>query len=133
MSDSVLTSMKATLNLDNADESFDIEIVVFINALLSELNAIGIGPAYGFEIADETKTWTEFLGDEMRINMAKSWMYLRLRLIFDPPETGPLTTAIENQATRAYWYLSTFREVQIAPYEPEVLPEIDGGDAEDWE
>lgn len=113
MTESILDSIKAVCNLEADDDSFDQDVIMHINSELSVLNQVGIGPANGFMIEDDSATWTDFLEDEARLNMVKTYVFLKLRLIFDPPQTGPLIAAIERQADMFLYRINLQREEAV--------------------
>jgi hypothetical protein len=110
MADSILTSTKAALGVPESHEAFDTELILHINSVLSRLNALGLGPTQGFRITDKTSTWEEFLGSEYRLDDAKSYMYLRVKLLFDPPDIGFVITAIKEQIQEEEWRLTNRRD-----------------------
>lgn len=81
-----------------------------INTAFSTLNQIGIGPDAGFMIEDASATWDQFLGDDPRLNSVKTYVYLKVRLIFDPPATSFVINAIEKQIEEIEWRLHVKRE-----------------------
>ena len=84
MGDSILGSVKALLGLID-DDAFDTEITVFINTALFTLYQLGIGPSSPYRIEGPTETWSSFLSDTDDLSMIKSYVYLRVRMLFDPP------------------------------------------------
>jgi len=110
MQTSILTSTKKTLGIDATYTAFDADIVMHINSVLATLNQLGIGPAQGFMIEDETAVWADFLGTDPRLNSVKSYVYLRVRLLFDPPTTSYLMESLNRQAQEFEWRLNAFRE-----------------------
>jgi hypothetical protein len=104
--DSILTSIKKLLGPEEDDTHFDPDIVMHINTVFMALNQIGIGPEIGFSISDKTKTWVDYLGTNVNLEAAKSYIYLKVRLVFDPPSSTPLIEAIERQITELEWRLS---------------------------
>lgn len=109
LDESVLDSTKRMLGLDPEDDSFDLEIIMHINSIFFVLHQLGVGPENGFSISDRTTTWSEFIGVE-QINAVKTYMGLRVRLIFDPPATGPLNEAMQRQAEQMEWRLNVHME-----------------------
>ena len=97
MVDSILTSVKKVLGLVESDTTFDQDIILYTNGALSTLNQLGVGPEDGFQIEDASATWTDFQGDDLRLNNVKTFTYLTVRLLFDPPGTSFAITAIEKQ------------------------------------
>jgi hypothetical protein len=109
-SPSILTSVKKILGIDEGYEAFDFDIMIHINSVFGTLNQLGIGPEDGFEIEDATPTWDAFTGGDPRLNPVKTYTYLRVRLLFDPPTTSYLIDATHNQIKEFEWRLSTYRE-----------------------
>lgn len=97
MSESILKSTKAALLLAEDYTVFDPQIIMYINTVFSDLEQLGVGPAVGFQISDATTTWDAFLGTDPRLNNVKTYMYLRVRLLFDPPTTSYQIAAFDKQ------------------------------------
>lgn len=128
---SILSSTKKSLNLAEDYEAFDPDIIMHINSVFSTLNQLGVGPADGFMIEDKETTWDAFLGSDPRLNHVKTYVFLRVKLLFDPPSTGFHTTAIEHQIKELEWRLNVQRE-DTAWVDPELgttlaPPVLDGG------
>lgn len=113
MEASILTSTKKALGLDEADTSFDLDILTFTNAVLSTLNQIGVGPKNGFQIEDKVATWDSFLGDDPRLNNVKAYVYLKVRMLFDPPATSFAIQAMQDQAKELEFRIYTAAEVEL--------------------
>ena len=94
--DSILTTIKKLLGVSEADESFDIDIVMGINTALSSLTQIGVGPPAGFLIQTKTSTWSEFLGTGLDLESVKTYVYLKVKLLFDPPSSSALIDSINR-------------------------------------
>lgn len=107
---SILNSVKKALNLAADYTAFDEDIILHINSVFSTLNQLGVGPAEGFMIEDDDATWDAFLGSDPRFNHVKTYVYLRVRLLFDPPATGFTTAAMERQIEQLEWRLNVQRE-----------------------
>lgn len=110
MSNSILDSTKKVLNLPADYDVFDVDMILHINSVLSTLNQLGIGPSQGFMINGPDETWDAFLGDDPRFNNVKTYVYLRVRLLFDPPTVGYLAEALQKQVTELEWRLNVQRE-----------------------
>ncbi len=95
---SILTSIKKTLGIVDYD-FFDADIIMHINSVFSDLNQIGIGPENGFCIVDETSVWNDFLSDSKQLQNVKSYMLLRVKLLFDPPSNSTVLASYEKQIT----------------------------------
>lgn len=98
MEGSILTTVKKALGLDENYTAFDLDILLFTNSVLSNLNQIGVGPVNGFQIEDKSATWDDLLGTDPRLNNVKAFVYLKVRLLFDPPVTSFAIAAFEEQA-----------------------------------
>lgn len=118
---SILTTVKKVLGIDEEDTSFDLDITLHINSVLSTLNQLGVGPDEGFMIEDKEATWESFLGTDPRVNNVKSYMYLKVRLLFDPPGTSFAIASIENMARELEVRINTFREAEKWEAENPVL------------
>ena len=124
MTDRILESVKKVLGIAPEYLAFDQDIVMHINSAFSVLHQLGVGPDEPFMIEDETATWTEFLGTERGVNSVKSYVYLRVRLLFDPPATSFVLGAMEKQIEELGWRISTYMEGVRHPYvEPVVETE----------
>lgn len=128
MSTSILTSTKKVLGIEADYTAFDVDIITHINSVFSTLHQLGIGPAEGFSIEDDIPTWFDLLGDDPRFNSVKTYVYLKVRLVFDPPGTSYLINALEKQTEELEWRLNVAREGTgwVSPVDTELL---DGGDA----
>lgn len=110
MSDSILNSVKKNLGLMADYKEFDQDVIMHINTAFSTLTQLGIGPEFGFMIEDETAQWFDFLADDLELNSVKTYVYLRVRTLFDPPTTSYHINAIKEQIQEIEWRLSTIRE-----------------------
>ena len=106
MNDSIFNSIKKVLGVAEDYHAFDVDILMHINSTLAILNQLGVGPANGFSIEDETQTWLAFMGDDPRLNLVKSYMALKVRKDFDPPASGFLTNAITAQIDEYVWRIT---------------------------
>ena len=116
MTDRILESVKKVLGIAPEYLAFDQDVVMHINSAFSVLHQLGVGPDEPFMIEDETATWTEFLGTERGVNSVKSYVYLRVRLLFDPPATSFALGAMEKQIEELGWRISTYMEGIRHPY-----------------
>lgn len=129
---SILGSVKKVLGIDSADTDFDVDIVMHINSAFATLQQLGVGPAEGFMIEDATPTWDLFLGTDPRLNNVKTYTYLRVRFVFDPPQTSFHLEAMKEQIREYEWRINAYREETgwVDP-DPEVIEEddlvLDGG------
>lgn len=109
--DSILTSVKGMLGVTENHTNFDVEIIAHINSVFADLAQMGVGPTEGFSIDDKSATWDEFIDDKVLLNSVKSYMQLRLKLLFDPGSIGASTLAsYERQITQWEWRLNVAAE-----------------------
>jgi hypothetical protein len=104
--ESILTSIKKLLGIEESYEYFDSDIIIYINSALMSLAQIGIGPINGFTISDKTTIWNDFIGDRKDLEAIKTYIYLKVRIMFDPPQIGYLIDAIKDQITELEWRLN---------------------------
>ena len=108
--ESILASIKKLLNIDVEDTSFDIDIVMLINGEFMILQQLGIGPEEGFSIQDDTTCWTDYVDDAKLIDTVKTFVYMRVRMIFDPPASSVVADAINNRISELEWRLNVWAE-----------------------
>ena len=116
--DSILDSTKKILGLDPEYDVFDVDIITHINSVFFTLNQLGVGPAEGFMITDNTTPWTWFSEGPSNLNAVKTYVYLRVRLLFDPPQTSFAISAMEKQIQELEWRLNVHREGVTYPWIP---------------
>ena len=104
--DSILTSIKKLLGIAEEYEHFDPDIIMHINTVFMILNQLGVGPEVCFSIEDDTSTWSEFLEDPTQLQMVKSYMGLKVRLLFDPPSNSTHMNAITQSINEFEWRLN---------------------------
>jgi hypothetical protein len=121
---SILNSTKKILGIASDYTAFDLDIITHINTAFSTLTQLGVGPADGFMIEDDTVEWTEFVSTDLQLNSVKSYVFLRVRLLFDPPGTSYLINAYQDQIKELEWRLNTHREetAWVDP-DPEPVPD----------
>lgn len=127
MENSILTSTKKMLNISDTYTDFDLDIITHINSTFSIVGQIGVGPTNGAMIVDSTLGWTDLAMPDDQLNLLKSYMFLRVRMLFDPPTSGFLLTAMQQQIAEYEYRLSYLREilqpiptVQANPYANEM-------------
>lgn len=130
MEQSILISTKKILGIADDYTVFDLDIITHINSAFSTLTQLGVGPLVGFMIEDAEAEWYEFIGDDLRLNSVKSYVFLKTRQLFDPPSTSYLITATENQIRELEWRLNVRREETswINPNPPDLEPGNEYGD-----
>lgn len=110
--ESILTSVKKLLGITEEYEHFDGDIILHINSVFSILQQLGVGDPNGFMIFDKTSKWTDFLvSEDPRLNMVKTYMFLKVKQMFDPAQSGIVTGAYEKQIAELEWRLN----VQVDP------------------
>lgn len=119
MVDSILDSIKQMLGISVDDKNFDAELIIYINGALMIINQLGVGPD-GYFITGKTETWDKFLIDRTDLELVKTCVYLRVRLVFDPPQNSFLVSAIKEQITEYDWRIEISRH-------PEIATEVDNG------
>ena len=105
MEESILTSIKKLLGITDDYTHFDQDIVLQINSAFSTLNQLGVGPKAGFSIHDASTVWTEFINDD-RLNFAKTFVQLKVKLAVDPPTSTALMESYNRQLDELTWRLS---------------------------
>lgn len=110
--DSILVSIKQLLGPSANDEHFDPEIITHINSVFADLNELGVGPSDGFTIEDDTSTWVDFLGSTRKFEAVKSYTYLRVKLLFDPPTSPTVVEAIKRDIDKWEWRLNVAAETK---------------------
>jgi hypothetical protein len=113
MEESILLSTKKILGLGNEYTPFDLDVITHINAAFSILNQLGIGPEEGYFISDETNLWTEFVAPDNQLNLVKTYVFLKVRILFDPPSTSFLLETYDNQIKEYEWRLNIMRENEL--------------------
>lgn len=105
--DSILTSIKKLLGIAEEYEHFDPDIVMYINSAFSVLTQLGVGPEEGFRIEDASKTWSEFLYDDPRLEMVRTYVYLKVKQAFDSnSSSAAVIEAINRQIQELEWRIN---------------------------
>ena len=114
MAQSILDSVKPLLGIQASDTSFDTNLIVHINSVFMVLNQLGVGPDTVFSIEDNTATWDQFLtdGDESYLALTKSYMMLKVQMMFDPPTSGVVAGSTERIITEMESRLVTQDEIR---------------------
>ena len=102
---SILIETKKMHGLMADDDSFDVDIIIHINAAFSRLNQLGVGPAERFRISGSDETWDDFWGEKTQLPEVKDYIYLMTKIIFDPP-TGAVLGNYETQINKLEWLLN---------------------------
>lgn len=126
MEQSILISTKKILGIAEDYTVFDLDIITHINTAFSTLTQLGVGPPEGFMIIDSDAVWDEFIVDDLQYNSVKSYVFLKVRQLFDPPQTSYLISAVEKQIQELEWRLNVHREETgwVDPDPPILLDEV---------
>ncbi len=104
--ESILNSVKKLLGIEADYTHFDPDIIMHINSVFSILTQMGVGPSTGFMISDNTETWSDFIAEDFALySMIKTYVYLKVRLMFDPPISAAAIEAINRQISELEWRL----------------------------
>lgn len=106
MTDSILDSVKKAIGFDPTYTAFDVDLTMHINSVFSTLHQLGVGPENGFSIDDSTAVWGQFIGATPNINSVKSYVAIKVRLIFDPPATSFVIASMEKVVQEFEWRLN---------------------------
>lgn len=109
--ESILKSVKKNLGLNDSYDDFDQDVMTHINTAFFVLNQIGVGPQGGFMIEDDEPVWDDYTDGVVNLNGVKSFIYLKVRLLFDPPGTSYHITALEDQLEELLHRLKMEREL----------------------
>ena len=110
--DSILTSIKKMLGISDEYTHFDTDLVMYINSVFTVLHQLGVGPSSGFSIAGAEETWSAFLPGDSNLELVKSYMQQKVRLLFDPPLQSSVLEAIKRNVDEFEWRLQVAAESQ---------------------
>ena len=103
--DSILNTIKKMLNIEEDDTEFDIDVIAHINGVFFDLNQLGVGPDECFYIEDASASWDDFVQTK-NVEAVKSYMYLRVKLLFDPPANSSTVEAYNKSIEKMEWRLN---------------------------
>lgn len=106
MSDSILISIKKLLGITEEYTHFDADILMHINMAFMVLYQLGVGPSTPFSISDASATWSDFLGDSLDLAGVKTYIYQKVKLVFDPPQSSAAITALKESIAELEWRLN---------------------------
>lgn len=107
MDDSILTSIKKLLGLADEYVCFDTDIIMHINTALMILHQLGVGPPEGFRITDKTSTWNDYLSDDITLESVKTYVGLKVRILFDPPQNSTVMDSMNREINMLEWRINT--------------------------
>lgn len=108
--DSILTSIKKMLGISEDYTQFDADLIMHINSVFLNLTQLGVGPASGFSIEDETTEWTDFINNNAQLQAVKSYIYLKVKLLFDPPLSSAVIESTNRMIAELEWRLNVTAE-----------------------
>lgn len=109
--ESILTSVKKMLGIMEDYTHFDSDIIIHINSVFMILSQLGVGPANGFTITDESNNWSDFLpSDNKNFESVKTYVYLKVKLLFDPPMSSAVMEAMKQMISELEWRLNVEAE-----------------------
>ena len=105
LSNSILITVKKMLGIAADYEHFDMDIMIHINSTFATLHQLGVGPTVPFKITGPEETWDQFT-DETKLDSVKTYMYLKVKMLFDPPVNSFVLTSLKEQAQEYEWRLN---------------------------
>ena len=108
--ESILISIKKPNGVSAEDKSFDTDIIMHINSTFMILTQLGVGPSEGFYIDDDVPKWTDFIPNRLIAEAVKTFVYIKVRLVFDPPASPTVVDALKSQADEQQWRLVRWAE-----------------------
>ncbi len=117
MEDSILVTVKQILGVPDTYDVFDMTIITHINSVFSVLGQLGVGPSENFYIEDESDFWDDFFS-ESDLNLIRSYVFLKVKMLFDPPTTSFLLDAMNKQISEFESRIAVQREWNLDPNDP---------------
>lgn len=111
--DSILDSVKKALGLDSADTTFDLDVTLFINSAFGSLQQLGAGPSTGFLITDNTTLWSAYTLRTDFLGMVKNFIFMTVKLVFDPPANPKTVEAVEKIIEQLAWRINIAAESPV--------------------
>lgn len=111
--DSILDSIKKVVLIPVEDDSFDVDLIMHINTTFSILRQLGVGPVEGFLIKDNKALWSEYINDDKRLEMVKTYIALKTQLVFDPPASATLLDAKNNLIAELEFRLNSIVDYEM--------------------
>lgn len=121
--DSILTSIKKLLGIAEDYEHFDQDLIIHINSVISVLTQLGVGPSEGFSIEDENATWNDFIPEDKRLSSIRSYVYMKVKLLFDPPLSSSVMESMNRMISEFEWRLNVAAEPTQSNEEEEIQNE----------
>lgn len=105
MEESILKTIKQLIGCPDDFEQFDLDLIVHINSAFATLTHLGVGPKEGYRITGVDNAWGEFEDDAQKLSLIKDYVYIKTRLLFDPPTSGSLMDSLKEQLNEMEWRL----------------------------
>lgn len=102
---SILNTIKHMIGPSEGYDYFDTDLIIHINSAFGILTQLGVGPTSGFFITDDSAEWSDFVSDA-RLEMVKTYVFLKVKLAFDPPQNGSLMSSLKEQIAELEWRLN---------------------------
>lgn len=107
MGDSILETIRKMIGGEENGDAFDLDLIVHINTVLEVLRQLGVGPEEGFFISGPSETWADFLGSDYdKFRACITYMVLRVRLLFDPPNSSYAIESFKKIQDELEWRLT---------------------------
>ena len=110
--DSILDSTKKLLGISAEDTDFDTDVIININSALAVLTQLGVGPSSGFSITDAESTWSDLVSSDKRLEFVKTYVYLKVKVAFDPPMSSAVMEAMKQQISELEWRILVAAETK---------------------
>ena len=104
--DSILTSIKKLLGIAEEYTQFDEDIIMHINTVFLNLTQLGVGPEEGFTIENDAASWEDFINDNIQLQAVKTYVYLKVKLLFDPPLSSSVIESMNRMIAELEWRLN---------------------------
>ena len=115
MNDSILNDVKKILGIDEADDSFDTDLIIYINTMLLPLRQLGVNTSSDFVLHDASETWEDLIYNQNGLSAIKTWLALKVRKVFDPPQSGTTMEALNSSINELEWRIN----VEVDPVKTE--------------
>lgn len=108
---SILTTIKKMIGIDSAYTQFDTDIIILINMAIASLRQLGVGPETGFKITGITETWTDLVGNTNMLEAIQTYIYLKVKRLFDSPSSSHLSKAIDDEIKELEWRINITADI----------------------
>lgn len=118
--ESILRTIRKMIGPDETYTHYDTDLIIHINSALAVLTQLGVGPSEGFFIQDESATWNDFLGNDPKLEMVKSYVYMKVKLAFDPPSSSAVIDSMNRSISEFEWRTNMAAEEKKQKREEEI-------------